>query len=162
MATSFPTDLDSLTNPTATDKQNNPDHATQHANINDAMEAVQTKLGKDSSTVTTSHDYKIAPRLITLVDAATVDINLSQRGIFSLTLGGNRTLTVSNETVGQVFIVRLRQDGVGSRLITWFSTVNWAGGSAPTLTTTINKDDVFAFIVTAAATYSGFVVGQNV
>ena len=162
MATDFPTDLDSFGNPTATDKTNNPDHATQHANVNDAVEAIETKLGKDSSTVEASHDYKLTPRIITLTDGATVTIDLAKRGIHQVTLGGNRTLAVSNETVGQVFILSLLQDGTGSRTVTWFSTVAWSGGSAPTLTTTINKRDVFAFIVLSAGNYAGFVVGQNV
>lgn len=59
MATNFPTSLDSLTNPTASDTMANPDHAVQHANINDAMEAIQAKVGIDGSAVTTSIDYKI-------------------------------------------------------------------------------------------------------
>lgn len=61
MATNFPTSLDSLTNPTASDKLNSATvpHATQHANINDAMEAVQAKVGVNSSAVTTSHEYRI-------------------------------------------------------------------------------------------------------
>lgn len=163
MATSFPTGLDSLSNPTATDKQNNPDHATQHANVNDAIEAIEAKLGIDSSAVTTSHDYKLTPRLITLTDQATVDIDLSKRGVFQLTLGGNRTLTVSNATVGQVFVLEIIQDGTGSRTIsTWFGTIKWAGGSAPVLTTTASKKDAFAFICTGTGTYDGFIVGQNV
>jgi len=59
MATNFPTSLDSLTNPIATDKLNNPSHATQHANANDAIEALEAKVGVNSSAVTTSLDYKI-------------------------------------------------------------------------------------------------------
>jgi hypothetical protein len=47
MATAYPAALDSLTNPTAGDPMNSVTvpHATQHANINDAMEAVQATLG---------------------------------------------------------------------------------------------------------------------
>lgn len=59
MATNFPTSLDSLTNPTATDTLDSPPHDTQHADANDAIEAIQAKVGADSSAVTTSHDYKI-------------------------------------------------------------------------------------------------------
>ena len=59
MATDFPTGLDALTNPTATDYLNSPSHAGQHANANDAIEALQAKVGINSSAVTTSHDYKI-------------------------------------------------------------------------------------------------------
>lgn len=60
MATNFPTSLDTLTNPTSSDPLNSPDHAGQHANANDAIEALEAKVGVNSSAVTTSHDYKIA------------------------------------------------------------------------------------------------------
>ena len=60
MATNFPTSLDSLTNPTSSDSLNSPSHSVQHSNSNDAIEALQAKVGADSSAVATSHDYKIA------------------------------------------------------------------------------------------------------
>ena len=60
MATNFPTSLDSLTNPASTDQLNSPSHAQQHANANDAIEALEAKVGISGSSVTTSHDYKIA------------------------------------------------------------------------------------------------------
>jgi len=61
MATNFPTSLDALTNPTSANKLNDAGvtHATQHANANDAIEALQAKVGVDSSAVTTSLDYKV-------------------------------------------------------------------------------------------------------
>lgn len=48
----FPTNLDVLTNPSNTDKLNNPPHATQHAVANDAIEAIEAKLGTGTSTPT--------------------------------------------------------------------------------------------------------------
>ena len=47
MATNYPNQLDVLINPTATDKlnSNTVPHHQQHANLNDAVEAVQTVLG---------------------------------------------------------------------------------------------------------------------
>ena len=59
MATNFPTSLDALTNPVAGDSLSSPSHAGQHANANDAIEALQAKVGVDSSAVTTSIDYKL-------------------------------------------------------------------------------------------------------
>jgi len=73
MATNFPASLDTLTNPTSSDSLSSPSHSAQHANVNDAVEALQAKVGADSSAVTTSHDYKIADhasRLTTLEGAA--------------------------------------------------------------------------------------------
>lgn len=60
MATSFPSGLDALTNPTSSDGLNSPDHAGQHANANDAIEALQAKVGVNGSAVTSSLDYKIS------------------------------------------------------------------------------------------------------
>ena len=59
MATNFPASLDSLTNPTSTQTLNSPSHSSQHANINDAVEALEAKVGVDNSAVTSSLDYKV-------------------------------------------------------------------------------------------------------
>lgn len=98
------------------------------------------------------------------VDGATITFDLKGgfEKKFQVTLGGNRTIALSNAKVGQCFIIKLVQDGAGSRTVTWFTTIKWAGGVAPTLTTTLNKADVFAFIVTGSGTYDGFVIGQNI
>ena len=58
MATNFPTSLDSLTNPTTSDTLATVSHSGQHADANDAIEALQAKVGVDGSAVTTSLDYK--------------------------------------------------------------------------------------------------------
>jgi hypothetical protein len=44
MPTNFPTSVDNFTNPTANDSLNLPSHSTQHANANDAIEAIETYL----------------------------------------------------------------------------------------------------------------------
>lgn len=65
MATNFPTSLDALTNPTSTSTLTSPSHASQHADANDAIEALQAKVGVNSSAVTTSLDYKVENILAT-------------------------------------------------------------------------------------------------
>lgn len=59
MTTNFPTSLDALTNPTSTDALTSPSHSGQHANANDAIEALEAKVGVDGSAVTTSLDYLV-------------------------------------------------------------------------------------------------------
>lgn len=63
MSINYPTSLDSFTNPAGTDllENSNPalDHDAQHSNANDAIEALEAKVGADGSAVTTSHDYKL-------------------------------------------------------------------------------------------------------
>lgn len=61
MSTNFPTTLDSLLNPGADTAMDSAgyEHDVQHANINDAVEAIQTKVGVDGSAIATSLDYLI-------------------------------------------------------------------------------------------------------
>ena len=44
MATNFPGSQDSFTNPTSSDTLDSPDHAAQHTNVNDAVEAIELAL----------------------------------------------------------------------------------------------------------------------
>lgn len=60
MATLFPTALDVLVNPHSTTPLHEISHSEQHINANDAIEALEAKVGQNNSTVVTSHDYKIA------------------------------------------------------------------------------------------------------
>jgi hypothetical protein len=59
MATSFPTTLDQLINPSGTDSVQLVSHSAQHINANDAIKALETKIGVDNSSVTTTLDYKV-------------------------------------------------------------------------------------------------------
>lgn len=92
---------------------------------------------------------------------ATLDLSLGDQHYITMP-AGNITIALSNDTNNQIFLVTITQDSGGSRTVTWFTTIKWAGGSAPTLTTTANKRDVLGFIRTGSGTYDGFVVGQNV
>ena len=58
MSTNFPASLDTLENPAATDGLTG--HAAQHANANDAIEALQSKVGVDGSAVASSLDYRVS------------------------------------------------------------------------------------------------------
>lgn len=93
-------------------------------------------------------------------DGATITFDIATSDKHRVTLGGNRTLALSNVKVGDAFVIRLLQDGTGGRTVTWFSTIKWANGVAPTLSG-IDKADVFGFICTGTNTYDGFVIGQN-
>lgn len=58
----YPGALDALANPAGTDGQNAPGHAAQHANANDALEAIQAALGIDPQ----GSDADVAERITTL------------------------------------------------------------------------------------------------
>ena len=96
MATSFPTGLDALTNPTSANGLNSPDHAGQHADANDAIEALEAKVGINSSAVTSSLDYKITNINASNLASGTVPtgrMSGSYAGITGLGTLGSLTVT---------------------------------------------------------------------
>lgn len=93
----------------------------------------------------------------------TATLDLSKGNIHHVTMpAGNVTIALTNASIGQCFMVRILQDATGSRTVTWFTTIKWAGGSAPTLTLVANKADTIGFEITGSNTYDGFVVAQNI
>jgi multidrug efflux pump subunit AcrA (membrane-fusion protein) len=97
----------------------------------------------------------------TLTDGATITWDVIDSPVAKVTLGGNRTLSAPSGTTpiaGQFISLTVIQDATGSRLLTWNSAYEFTGDTAPTLTTTASKADVFVF------KYNGTVwleVGRN-
>ena len=82
----------------------------------------------------------------TLTDGATINWDASTQDVCKVTLGGNRTLAApTNNTTGQFISILVIQDGTGSRTLTWNAVFEFASDTAPTLTTTASKGDVFVF-----------------
>jgi hypothetical protein len=90
MATNFPNTLDELINPNGTDQLSAPSHSEQHANANDAIEALQAKVGIDGSTDPDSLTYKVNDIVSILGDLD----NSTDNVIELLGLEGNNDLAV--------------------------------------------------------------------
>ena len=89
-----------------------------------------------------------ASEVVTLTDGATITPDFSTGNNFTVTLGDNRTLAnPTNTTVGQSGVLYIVQDGTGSRTLGVGTHWHFPAGTAPTLTTTANAVDVFAFSV---------------
>ena len=86
-----------------------------------------------------------------LTDGATITADFAAANNFSVTLGGNRTLAnPTNITAGQSGSIVITQDGTGSRTLAYGGYWKFAGGTAPTLTTTAAAVDVIAYYVESA------------
>ena len=82
----------------------------------------------------------------TLTDGATISWDASTSPVAKVTLGGNRTLgSASNGQAGQFVSLLVIQDGTGSRTLTWNAAYEFKDDTAPTLTTTASKGDLFVF-----------------
>ena len=85
------------------------------------------------------------------VGAANVQLNFANANMFNLTLGINTHLNLpSNPTVGQAGTIVVKQDGTGSRTLSYASSWEFPGGTAPTLTTTASAEDRIDYYVVAA------------
>jgi hypothetical protein len=79
-----------------------------------------------------------------------ITLDFSGSNNFELVLGGNSTLGAPTlPSGGQTGVITVRQDNVGSRTLSYSGGWQFAGGSAPTLTTTASGVDVLTFYVTS-------------
>jgi hypothetical protein len=150
MATNFPGSLDSFTNPSASDAMDSVTvpHATQHANLNDAVEALQSKVGVDGSAVTTSLDYKVANQGLTFIKSVTVGSGVSSVTVSNafdsrfdnyrvIMSGGTSTnlhdvgVQIGSSTTGYYGVLLYGSVGAGSPSIASRSnhtSLSWVGG----------------------------------
>jgi hypothetical protein len=102
---------------------------------------------------------KAFQNIVTLVDATTITANLAQTNNFVVTLGGNRTLAnATNITAGQSGFIVVRQDGTGSRTLSFGTGWRFPSATAPTLTTTASAVDLIVY----TARDSGNLVAQAI
>jgi hypothetical protein len=88
-------------------------------------------------------------------------IDLANGSVQYLTLTGNCTYTFPTPVAGKSFILIQKQDGTGGRTVTWPASVQWPGGTAPTLTSTASKADKFIFTAVDGSSWLGSNGGQN-
>jgi hypothetical protein len=102
MATAYPSGIDDFTNPTSTDTLNSISvpHASQHADLNDAVEAIETTLGTDPQGSEATVSARIGA-LETTVDTTTTGLvdrveELEEIGLSPL--GGDLALNIAQVT----------------------------------------------------------------
>lgn len=111
--------------------------ATKTVNLNFADKVLSRPEIKDFG-YTTNGAFPNATGAVTIDIAATGNV-------YSCTATGNLTFTFSNPSASGVFcplLVAVKQDGTGSRTITWPGSVN---GTPTTATTTAGKVDFYQF-----------------
>lgn len=92
------------------------------------------------------------PKVQTLTDTASISWDVDNGYTATVTLAGNRTLSISNMEDGDTAILRIVQDATGSRTLT-MTGVQWAGGTAPTLSTVGTSVDIVSFVKIGGTVY---------
>ena len=84
--------------------------------------------------------------IATLTYATTINWNCRTAQKAKVTLTGNAS--IANPTLvkdGATYTLRITQDSIGGRILTWGANFNWGDASAPVLSTAPNKTDILSF-----------------
>lgn len=118
-----------------------------------------TSMALTTPTVTNPTVTNYVETLYSANTSTAITVSLANGTVQLLTLTGNATITMPAVGAGKSFIIMLKQDATGSRSVTW-STVVWPSGTAPTITSTASKMDMFSFFSDGTNWY-GVTVSQN-
>ena len=127
--------------------------ATELGYSDGVTSAIQTQIntkGTGDASLDTAQNWTKGQRgeITALTDGATITIDMADSNNFSVTLAGNRTFAnPSNDTAGQSGSIFITQDGTGSRTASWGTDWEFAGGTAPTLTTTAAASDRIDYVI---------------
>ena len=112
-----------------------------------------TLAGANIAVLNSAQTFTAAQRgtITVLTDGATITPDFAVTNNYSVTLGGNRTLAnPTNITAGQSGSIFVSQDGTGSRTLAYGTNWDFAGGTAPTLSTAASSVDRIDYVVRTA------------
>lgn len=149
MATNFPTSVDVLTNPTANDSLNAPSHSLQHTNANDAIEAIETKLGIGNSPAGSA------------VAGALLQANGS--GSTSWIANTSGLVFIKSQTIGSGVTSVSVSDAFTSTYANYYITFTgfYNSGSDAVMTLKVNNSTTYATTFTTTAFSGGAVSGTG-
>ena len=85
--------------------------------------------------------------MATLTDAASITWDLSTQQTATVTLTDNRALAnPTNQVAGATYVIIVKQDGTGSRTLSYGTDYKFPGGTAPTLSIGASDVDVVCFV----------------
>lgn len=117
-----------------------------------AASAAEIRTGTNNVKRVTAAGLYAASAFVPLTDAASIAVDMATFLNAKVTLAGNRTLgNPTNAKEGQSGVIRVVQDGTGSRTLSYGSAWKFAGG-APTLSTAAGAVDVISYVVVDAVT----------
>jgi len=133
----------------------------EYSHVSDALLFGTSSLERiridSAGTFILKNDYQ--EQTYTANSSTAITLNIVTNGTDQvITLTGTATITMPTATAGKSFLLKLKT-GAGAYTVTW-STVKWPSGTAPTLTSTASRMDIFSFFSDGTNWY-GTTVGQN-
>lgn len=119
------------------------------SNLTSNRAVISNGTGKIDVSTTTSTDltnFVLAHTSQTLTDGATITMNCASGYLGKVTLGGNRTLAITNNTNGYDIVIEVIQDGTGNRTLTLPSSslvpIGFGSGTTINLSTAGGAKDI--------------------
>lgn len=169
MATNYPLGLDTLTNPAPGDSTVSPSHAGQHANANDAIEAIEAELGTSPSGVYTTVRERFeaieasgggaTTTALQSTGGATIPATLTARAFATIAVGATGVVTATAQVTALI-------PGTGSACINAaLRLLDGGGGTVETAATFTQSLDTNAYgdaraNVAVAAAFTGLEAGE--
>ena len=101
-----------------------------------------------SATSSATFSGAVGTPIVSLSAATSVALDLSSGNDFGITLGDATTLlNPTNAKIGQTGTIAVKQDGTGSRTLSYGDAYNFASGTAPTLSTAAAATDILIYKV---------------
>ena len=119
-----------------------------NANVNASAAIAASKLGAGVGKLATAAEWTKTQNFNSteLTFDATQDWDLSSNQVCFVTLTAAAVFDApTNQVDGAFYSITLIQDGTGGRTASWNSVFHFAGGTAPTLTTTASAVDILVF-----------------
>ena len=85
-------------------------------------------------------------RVYPLIDAATITPDFAAAKMFTVTLGGNRTLANPVNVSPGGYLIRVKQDGPGGRALAFGNRFRFSGGVAPVLSDAAGAEDILSIV----------------
>lgn len=149
-----------LGTPSSGNLSNCSNSTTSLVGVSEFATSAEYRTGTDTARSLVVDQVWGAAAEVTLTDAATIPVDMSTFINGAVTLGGSRTLgNPTNEKVGQTGWIRVVQPGAGGPYTLSYGT-DWefAGGTAPTLSTAANAQDMLFYTVIATDRVLGSLV----
>jgi len=120
----------------------------------DYATVAETRAAAPGLKIFTTDLIEGAAALVALTDAATIAVDWDAAIIFTVTLGGNRTLgNPTNPQIGTWRTFIITQDGTGSRTLAYGANYRFEGGEEPVLTTAPAAVDVLSVLCVTASSF---------
>ena len=100
--------------------------------------------------------------MTSLTDASSIGWDLSINQVAQVILTDNRALAnPTNKEAGATYVLIVKQDGSGSRTLSYGSEYKFPSGTAPTLSTGANDVDILCFVSDGTNLYGNAMLNMS-